>query len=298
MAVTGSPTQVVLDVQGYYLPLPAPEAVEAPVPAGAPTGEITPVQAADGASQPTGLVPITPVRAYDSRTGGGALTGGSSVTVPLGQFVPEGATAVAYTLTETGTRGSGYLGVGVPGAQMPPTSVLNWAGPDVTMANSSVAALDDQRAIEVFAGGKGGSTDVVVDVIGYFIPFLAEPDALAFAAIDPQRTYDSRLEDGPLAGGESRITPVAVPGVPFDVPAVAVNLTITGTTGSGFLSVAPGSAPERPPASTINWTRPGTTIANGTVVGAADDTVRTFAGGGSTQYITDVAGYYSYVPVG
>ena len=320
ISVAGAATQVVLDVQGYYLPLPEPvpppDEVEgagggevgAVVGAGAVAGvgagvasaaaDVAPPLVGDGISESAGLVPVVPVRAHDSRDNGGAVATGSSVKVPLADFVPAGATAVAYTLTETGTQGSGFLAVGLPGAMMPPTSVLNWSGTGVTMANSSVAALDDQQAIEVFAGGSGGSTQVVVDVIGYFAPFDLDPDALAFAAIDPERTYDSRAEGGPLAGGESRVTTIGVPGMPLDVPAVAVNLTVTGTVGSGFLTLASADAAVQPAASTINWTESGTTIANGTVVGAVDDAIRTFASGGSTQYITDIAGYYTANPVG
>lgn len=289
ISVAGSAAQVVLDVQGYYVPLPQPVVGAA----GAAR-----VQSLDGLGQPTGLVLVEPTRAYDSRTTDGPLATGSSAEVAMGGIVPPGATAVAFTITETGTQGSGFLAVGIPGQMMPPTSVLNWTGPGVTMANTSVAALDVQRAIEVYAGGSGGSTQVIIDVVGYFISFSSEPSALAFAAIDPQRSYDSRREGGPLGGGESRITTVGVPGMPLDVPAVAVNLTVTGTEASGFLTLAPASAAQRPLASTINWTQPGTTIANGTIVGAVDDAIRSFAAGGSTQYITDIAGYYSFVPVG
>lgn len=353
--VVGTAAQVILDVQGYYLPLPEPAppngvegagvgggaggAGAAAAGAGAEggaggsaaadgtgdaggvaeggageSGESGATNAAgagaeggtgvsssallgDGISTPAGLVPINPARAYDSRADGGAVPGGGSVTIPLDEFVPEGATAVAYTLTETGTQGTGYLSVGLPDAPVPTTSVLNWSGPNVTMANSSTAALDSQRALEVFVGGSG-STQVVVDVIGYFVPFMEEPEALAFAALDPERSYDSREEGGPLAGGESRVTPVGVPGVPFDAPAVAVNLTVTGTVGSGYLSLAPGDAAQQPEASSINWMRSGATLANGTVVGATGETILTFAEGGSTQYLTDIAGYYSYLPVG
>ena len=100
-----------------------------------------------------------------------------------------------------------------------------------------------------------------------------------------------------------------------ETSAVAFNLTITGGTGSGFLTTTPGDVLSPPVASTINWWQPNQTFANGSVVevptlermvraqsgqpgevqakGTLGLPVTTFAGGGSTQYVIDVAGYFT-----
>ena len=307
VAVAGTAAQVVFDVVGYYAPPVAPVAPEAAPAAAAPVaagGAAAPVEAAAApvASQEFGeipaqsggrFLPMAPARAYDSRTADGALAGGTSRTVDLSAQVPVGTQAVAYTLTETGTTGSGYLAVGQPGQGAPTTSVINWTGPGQTMANSSVAAVNGARQFEVFAGSSG-TTQFVVDVIGYFATIDVSPDGLVFTPITPQRAYDSRMDSpgGPITGGTNRTTSLAISGVPAGAPAVAANLTATGTTGSGWLALTPGGTKASPGISTLNWWRPSTTVANGTVTGTVEETVTTFAAGGSTQYILDVAGYY------
>lgn len=125
--------------------------------------------------------------------------------------------------------------------------------------------------------------------------------------ITPARVFDSRHLSpvGPLASGATRTVSVAnsyLPDgatlatsnvVPSRATAVAVNLTITDTSGSGFLFLAPGTA-TAVTASSINWTAPGTTVANALVVPL--DSVRQLkafvGGGGSAHFLLDVSGYY------
>ena len=273
IAVAGTPGQAVLDVVGYYAPpVPFDPTVEDPPPPGSL------------------FLPMPPQRAYDSRTAGGPLAGGTSRTVDLAAMLPNGASAVAYTLTVTGTTGSGYASVYPTGTEVPATSTINWTGPGQTVANSSVASVNQGRQFEVYANS---TTQFVVDVLGYFARDNVSPDGLLFTPITPLRAYDSRVDTpgGPLMGGSNRTTNLALT-VPPGTPAVAANLTATATTGSGWLALTPGGTRTAPGISTLNWMRSNSTVANGTVTGAIDDAVTTFASGGSTQYIVDVAGYY------
>ncbi len=281
--IRGGSAQVILDVLGYYVAQP---------------------------DQASWLVMSDPpTRAYDSRVAGagGPLAGGQSRAVDLSDAVPAGATAVAYTLTEVGTVGTGHLTVGLPGQPKPATSTINWFQSNQTAANSTVAALDDSRAIQVFAGG--GSTNFIVDVLGYFEPSgvavpstnpaNGENDAprLGFTAIAPERFYDSRSagSGGPLSGGQSRTTPIELASItlPTDTAALAVNLTETATVATGHLRLTGGPTGAPPPVSTINWFASGVTMANGTLSTATDLELTTYAGGGSTQYLLDAAGYYT-----
>lgn len=70
-----------------------------------------------------------------------------------------------------------------------------------------------------------------------------------------------------------------------------LNVTVTGTTGTGYLTVFPsGSA--RPLASDQNWS-PGTTRANLVVARLGPDgRVAIFNSAGSTHVIVDVLGFY------
>ena len=128
----------------------------------------------------------------------------------------------------------------------------------------------------------------------------------ALHVITPARVYDSRFvgSGGRLQGGASRVVsvansinintgaPVTANVVPDGATAIAYNITITGCTGSGFLAVTPGSALEYA-ASTINWGPGITTLANGTLVQLDPSRqVKVFAGGGSTEFVIDINGYY------
>ena len=71
-----------------------------------------------------------------------------------------------------------------------------------------------------------------------------------------------------------------------------MNVTATGASGSGFVTVYPCDGP-LPLASNLNFVA-GTSIANGAIVPlAADGTVCLFVGGASSAHlIVDVSGYF------
>lgn len=138
------------------------------------------------------------------------------------------------------------------------------------------------------------------------------PVPTEFVSIDPQRVYNSLwpassgVTVGPLAAAEGgrlisvkdargatgAVTKANI--VPAGATGVAYNVTVTGQTTSGYLSVAPGSVTTAPNSSTINWTRPLQTVANGFVTGIdGNRQIRAYVGGnGSTAVIIDIVGYY------
>jgi hypothetical protein len=131
------------------------------------------------------LVAITPARVYDSRfsmapDASGAMGPGTNRTISvanrrnpatgavnLANVVPSTAKAIAYTLTATGTTGSGYLAVNPGGDTVVHASTINWAAGQ-TLANSGVIAVSPTRTITLVRGG-GGSAQFIVDVIGYYV---------------------------------------------------------------------------------------------------------------------------------
>lgn len=144
---------------------------------------------------------------------------------------------------------------------------------------------------------------------------LASPvSAGAFVPVTTARIYDSRVNSsvdsgpGPLSSGASRRVSVAnaySPGtntiitpdlVPAGARAVAVNLTITGPTGPGYMFLGPGTAMSIS-GSTINWSAANTTIANGGIVPL--DTSRRLkaflqisGGMGISHFVVDINGYF------
>ncbi|HKA03286.1 MAG TPA: hypothetical protein VKD67_03125 [Acidimicrobiales bacterium] len=118
----------------------------------------------------------------------------------------------------------------------------------------------------------------------------------------PVRVYDSRIGDGPLAGGSSRTVSLAegtaagapTPAVPTGATGALLSVTLDATVDSGFLSVfAAGLA--YPGTSNANWFATGQILAV-TTVSAVDAAagVTLFAGGpGRSQVIIDVIGFYA-----
>lgn len=144
---------------------------------------------------------------------------------------------------------------------------------------------------------------------------LASPGAAgAFVPITPARVYDSRYNPsvdsgvGPLESGGTRRISVAtaftpntnIPSianvVPIGARALAINLTITGPTGAGYMFIAPGTTMAIS-GSSINWPSANVTFANGLTV-AVDGARRLKAflaisgGVGSCHFLVDVNGYY------
>jgi hypothetical protein len=100
-----------------------------------------------------------------------------------------------------------------------------------------------------------------------------------------------------LAAGQTRV--VTNP-VPDDAVAVAVNTTITGTSGTGYFTASPPppigadiSVAPPPPTSTVNWFTSPTTRANGSIIPVSRTALSGYTGGNyGTQYLFDVAGFF------
>ncbi len=128
----------------------------------------------------------SPLRAYDSRPGSSAATGGegsllinteriislaqgkNNQTSVVSVAVPAGASGAMLSMTLAETQGpGGFLGVFQAGTSWPGTSNLNWFGPGQILAATVVSAVDSSRRITVRSGGVG--TQLIIDVVGYFL---------------------------------------------------------------------------------------------------------------------------------
>jgi hypothetical protein len=198
-----------------------------------------------------------------------------------------------------GVLGSGRLGLLGTGGR----AALRLVGSNAAPSTRSDAHL--QGEIDIDSNGDVWLC-VVAGTPGSWRKIGGPSSAGSFHAINPVRAYDSRWTGGTrINSGENRLVSVAsghdlttgavnaADVVPARSTAVAYNVTITGTQASGFLSVAPGIAISVT-ASSINWSGDGQNLANGAIV-AVDPSrqVRVFAGGGgSTDFIIDITGYF------
>lgn len=129
--------------------------------------------------------PITPTRVYDSRTAApapGRLAAGETRTVSVADgrdlatgavsvtgLVPAGATAITCNVTVVGTAGAGFVTLNPGGTTAVTAATVNWSAAGQILNNGVVAKIAADRTVTLVAGGSGGaSTDVVVDVTGYF----------------------------------------------------------------------------------------------------------------------------------
>jgi hypothetical protein len=90
-------------------------------------------------------------------------------TVTLPNAVPAGATAVQINLTAANMTGPNFLSVTAGDVTTTETSLVNWGPGDIQIANSITVPVDAEREIRVYNGNQTGSTDVIVDVFGYYL---------------------------------------------------------------------------------------------------------------------------------
>ncbi len=276
-AATGKTADLVFDVTGYF------------------------VAADTGAT----LHPMTPARVLDTRTSrglAGRFVSGTPRTLVIGGTwaIPPTATAIVGNLTVTGQSAQGYLSVTRLPTATPATSTLNFPFGD-TRANGLVAPLSGTGALSiVFKSSTAGATaQVILDVTGYFVPGTG---GLRFVPLNPGRIMDTGTRavlsglHGTFAANTAR--QLAVDGhwgVPLTARAVAGNLTVTGQTGGGYISVTPGPPPPGPATSTLNFPL-GDTRANGLVTplngSGGTYLVYVSVSGKRTNLILDLAGYY------
>ncbi len=294
--VSDTTTDVVIDVEGYYS-----------------------VPSASGAGLYDGLVPA---RICDTRAGnpsglsGGAaqcngkpLSAGTPLTIQVtgvGGVPSTGVSAVALNLTAVGFTQGGYLSAYPAGAKAPTASNVNFHPGEGPVPNRVIVPVSSSGAIDVVSDV---ATNIVADVNGYFT--AANGTGTQFnAEATPVRIVDTRCSAssppsfcssesipsansglGPLGPGQSMTVQVTGEGgVPSAARAVALNVTVTGTTAGSYLTVYPGGS--RPTASDLNWVA-GETVPNLVIAAmSSSGTVTIYNYSGSTQVVVDVMGWY------
>ncbi len=223
---------------------------------------------------------VTPARVLDTRNAS-PFVAGQTTALPIAGLngIPADAKAVAINLTATNPTEAGYLTVWPANTPMPTASNVNFS-PGQTVPNMAIVGVN-AGAFNIF--NALGTTDVIVDVTGYFSDDNYRP-------ITPSRQVDTRngqcgvtLHSGDQldmglgqAGGGS---------------AVALNVTATNGTATGFLTLYPAGAP-RPVASNVNYVS-GQTVANAALTQTGvDGRVSLFNFGGDVDVVVDVQGWF------
>ena len=257
-----------------------------------------------------------PTRVLDTRYG----TGGPKAPVkPNGEIqvrfagnagIPKGVAAVVLNVTVTEPTAAGFITVYADGDIPMPTSEINTSNVNFvkgqTVPNQVIARVGTDGVVD-FLNHSAGSTDLVVDVAGYF----TQTPSSGYSSLTPYRLVDTRVGTGepkrPLAGKSSFAVQIAgndggqLPS--SGITAVALNVTSTASQGAGFLT-AYADGTNTPNASNVNFTA-NQTIANSVITPVGrDGKIRIFNGSTEgTGVVVDVVGYYSaasvsaYVPL-
>jgi hypothetical protein len=208
-----------------------------------------------------------------------------------------GVAAVVVNITVTGATAGGFVSAYPTGLAVPTTSTIDFAAGQ-TKPNLAEVALGRGGQISIY--NLMGSTQVIVDVEGWYDNAAPASGAGLFNALSPQRIADTRPgTNTPYSGetlgpGQSLVVQVSGwGGVPSSgAEAVVLNVTAADATTPGFLTIYPdGTA--MPSTSNLNWI-PGGAVPNQDVAelgggGKIDIT----NGAGSVDVIVDVAGWYS-----
>ena len=258
---------------------------------------------AGAGSDPLQFVPATPCRVADTRKaygifGGPHISGGTWRSFPIPQSscdIP--STAVAYSLNVTVAPLTGslnYLTVWPAGESLPNISTLN--SPDGRVkANATIVPAGAAGAISVYATD---STDVIVDINGYFQP--AASQTLQFYPLTPCRVFDTRNAQGvlggpALAGGHERDFPVLSSScqIPASALAYSMNFTVVPVKNRslGYLTVWPAGQTQ-PVVSTLN-NPTATIVANAAIVPAGTKGAIAVYADQNTQLIGDINGYFA-----
>jgi hypothetical protein len=249
--------------------------------------------------------PVVPKRVLDTREGSGAPVGpGGTVSVQVnGQAgVPStGVSAVVLNVTITGPTAPSYLTAWPTGVAQPVASNLNFS-PGQTVANRVIVQVASNGTPGwVSFYNAAGSVHVIADVGGWFSDG-SNPAATGsrFVGVVPSRILDTREgtpPSSPVGPGHIIVAPVAgLGGVPAMNAAVAptavvLNVTVTNTVLSSYLTVWPDGAAQ-PVASDLNWVQ-GRTVPNLVVVKVGvNGKIDLFNAAGFTQIVVDVVGWY------
>jgi hypothetical protein len=272
-ATSGAKADVLLDVTGYFLENNA----------GATYFALDPVRLLDTrvGNGLTGPLPSHTVKSFDIAGRGG---------------VPGNATAVTGNLATVNQTAAGFLTLGPAVEDNPSTSTLNFPVGDVRGNGVTVALADDGSLSVVYIAGAGKTTDVILDITGYYVQELS---GSKFYSLTPGRVLDTRNGTG-LSGKFNANTARTLDieghvGVPAPAIAVTGNLTVVNQTKAGYVSMTK-TATSSPTTATLNFpvgdvrgngvTGP---LSNGGSVGL----VYKATSGASTDLLLDISGYFA-----
>jgi hypothetical protein len=242
-------------------------------------------------------VALTPFRIVDTRSGLGTLTTNSQKLAPntaytfhyqpTAQLDSIRAATLNITAVHPSAQGNLRVYAACAGATLPTTSLINYQ-PNIDIANFAVIA---KPSCGITFYSDGASTDITVDLTGYFLDGFEGPGGSPTAP--SVRLLDSRKVLGannPVKANFGFSLPVADPSKPMP-SAVLLNVTAVNPAGVGNLRVWPETGAAMPNTSNINYI-PHVTKATWVIVALpASGNIDFYNQGSATHVLVDVYGY-------
>jgi hypothetical protein len=263
-----STSNVVLDVDGYFVPQPSPNALA--------------------------FYPLAPCRVADTRHSNGPLGGpylvaGQQRDFPVLQAtacnIPASAQAYSMNFTVVPRGGPvGFLTVWPSGQQRPLASTLNDL-PGTIVANAAIVPAGTGGDIDAYVNDD---TDLVIDIDGYF----AAPGTggLSLYTFSTCRALDTRTGSGAFEGTLVTNFVTGPCALPSAAQGYVLNATVVPLFPLGYLTLWPDSE-NQPIVSTLNAID-GTITSNMAIVPNVNGSIDAYAQG-FTHLILDISSYFA-----
>ncbi|TPW16225.1 MAG: hypothetical protein FD127_253 [Acidimicrobiaceae bacterium] len=268
-----APTQLIVDVAGYF---PGTDAL-APLDA--------PARLLD--TRPDGIT-IDGIGAAGGIRGAGTV---QTLQIAGRAGISAGVSSVVLNVTVDQPDGSGYITVYPCDAARPTASNVNYVL-NQTIPNAAIAKVAADGTVCFFTSR---ATHLIVDAAGYFA------DASVLVPLPaPARLLDSRSGGATIdglfqatgfrpSGGTIQLTVAGRAGIPATASAVVLNVTVDQAQTEGYITVYPTGV-ARPNASNLNYVI-GQTVPNAVIARLGSGGTICLYSSGATHLIVDVAGY-------
>jgi len=253
------------------------------------------------AGDPGTLVPMTPARFLDTRSGVGTTRGRvkpysvTKVKIAGSHGLPTNVSAVALNITAVHSPGKGFI-TAYPGSPMPNASSLNYEA-NQDRANLTLVEVGTDGTVSLF-NGSPFPVDLVADVSGYFVFGTPSADG-TFAPSSTVRLVDTRKARAGFVPALATLkVAIFTPGDPFAsyIKSIAVNVTAAGPEASGFLTTWNGSSP-MPAVSNSNFQAKHDVAGSVIVPVNADGTISIYNGSyGNVDILVDLNGLFTAIP--
>ena len=259
-----NPTQVILDIDGYFVPA--------------------------GTTSALAFYPVTPCRVVDTEwptgpLGGPSISAGGSRSFPVtssGCGIP--STAQAYSLNITAVPHStlGYLTAWATGQTQPYVSTLN-SSTGTVVANAAIVPASTSGDVSIFVSD---AADVILDINGYFAP--PGSGGLSLYTVPPCRVIDTR----PTAFTGTTVVNVegSTCAPPSTAQAYVLNATVVPPGSLGYLTLWPDGEAQ-PYVSTLN-ALDGAITSNMAIVPTNNGKIDAYASN-PTNLILDLSSYFA-----